>query len=52
MDGEEISNLFTAFPFERLEIIKWLDGFDYSTIMEDFKTVSEDIFYGKLNSLA
>jgi len=51
VDAEEISNLFATFPFERLDVIKWLEGFDYSTIRDDFKIISEDIFYGNKNSL-
>jgi len=51
VDAGEISNLFRSFPFERLDMIKWIEDFDRSTIKEDFKVISEDIFYGKKNSL-
>ena len=51
VEAEEVSNLFRTFPFERLDIIKWVEGFDYSTIRDDFKTISEDVFFGNKNSL-
>ena len=51
VESGEIANLFRSFPFERLDTIKWAEGFDYSTIRDDFKTISEDIFFGNKNSL-
>jgi hypothetical protein len=40
------------FPFERLDMIKWIEDFDRSTIKEDFKAISEDIFCGNRNRLS
>jgi len=51
VDPGEIASVFLSFPFEKLEVIKWVEGFDYSRIKEDFKTISEDVFYGRINSL-
>jgi hypothetical protein len=51
VDAGEIANVFLSFPFETLEVIRWAEGFDYSTIKEDFKTIAGDIFYGRINSL-
>ena len=48
----EISNLFIAFPFENLNTVKWVEGFDHTGIKEDFTLIARDIFYGKPNSLA
>ena len=39
-------NLFRAFPFEKSDTIKWIDGFYYSTVEEDFNVIAEDIFAG------
>ena len=51
VDAMEISNLFRSFPFEKLESIKWIPGFDYSNVQSDFAMIAEDIFYGKQNTL-
>ncbi len=51
VDPGEVSNLFRSFPFDRLEVINWTAHFDYSMIKEEFNTISDDIFYGKRNSL-
>lgn len=51
VDPAEISNLFKSFPFESLNLIKWADNYDYSSIRNDFTTIAEDIFFGRKNSL-
>ncbi|MCL5268724.1 MAG: nucleotidyl transferase AbiEii/AbiGii toxin family protein [Bacteroidetes bacterium] len=51
VDAGEASELFETFPFERLDEINWIEGFDYSQIKEDFAAIAEDIFYGNKNSL-
>ncbi len=51
VDPGEVRNLIESFPFERLEEINWIDGFDHSPIKGEFKRIAEDIFYGNENSL-
>lgn len=51
VDPVEIFNLFTSFPFENLELIKWSSSFDRKEIEKDFSVIAGDIFQGRDNSL-
>ena len=52
VDPPDVSDFIKTFPFEKLDEINWIEGFDYSTIREDFAVIAEDIFYGNKNRLA
>ena len=51
VDPIEIFNLFRSFPFDNLNLIKWIKDFNKEKIDTDFNTIAEDIFYGRENSL-
>ena len=51
VDPIEINNLFRSFPFESLDLIKWITPVDYGQIRHDFKVIAEDILDGCDNSL-
>ncbi len=50
-DPIEMSHLFSSFPFESLDLIKWTAPVDYGLIQHDFKVIAEDILDGCDNSL-
>lgn len=51
VDPLEILNLFRTFPFENLDLIKWIKPVDYNQLKTDFFIIAEDILNGKNNSL-
>lgn len=51
VDPLEIVNLFKSFPFENLNIIKWVKPVDHHQIKADFSIIAEDILNGSDNSL-
>jgi hypothetical protein len=47
----EILNLFRSFPFEHLELIKWIKPPNYDQIKTDFFIIADNILSGGDNSL-
>lgn len=52
VDPVEIFELFKSFPFQHLNLIKWKSDFKTEMIKNDFDIISNDIFYGRENSLS
>jgi predicted nucleotidyltransferase component of viral defense system len=51
IDAIEIFNLFKSFPFNRLNLIKWIIPVQLEDIRKDFEVIAEDIFEGHDNKL-
>ena len=51
IDPLEILNLFKTFPFDSLELIKWIKPVDYNQLKTDFFIIAEAILNGTDNSL-
>ncbi|MEJ2196642.1 MAG: nucleotidyl transferase AbiEii/AbiGii toxin family protein [Ignavibacteriaceae bacterium] len=52
VDPVEIFNLYKSFPFENLNIIKWVKSYNKKEIENDFSIIASDIFHGNDNSLS
>lgn len=52
VDPIEIINLFESFPYENLDIIKWITPVDYTQVKNDFHIIAKDILNGQNNSLS
>jgi len=51
VEPEVLYTILRSFPVELLNSIKWTREPDYSQIRADLERISEDIFYGRENSL-
>lgn len=51
VDPIEISKLFISFPFEKLDLIKWINPFVNKNIKNEFEIIAKDIISGNDNSL-
>lgn len=52
VDPLDILNLFKEFPFDSLDIIKWITPIDIIQVKKDFQIIAEDILNGSDNSLS
>jgi len=51
VDPVSLSDLFRSFPFENLDLIKWIISPPTDILKKEFKLIADDILYGKNNSL-
>ena len=51
MEAIAIVNIIRSFPLGKLDQIKWADKPDYDLFKGDLDRISDDIFYGRENSL-
>lgn len=51
VDPISLSNLFKSFPFENLNLIKWIITPNIELLKREFFQIADDILYGKDNSL-
>lgn len=51
VDPVSLSDLFKSFPFENLDLIKWIITPPTDVIKNEFNLIADDILYGKNNSL-
>jgi predicted nucleotidyltransferase component of viral defense system len=51
VDPVSLSDLFRSFPFENLDLIKWIITPSAEVIKNEFNLIADDILYGENNSL-
>ncbi len=51
VDPISLSDLFKSFPFENLDLIKWIISPDPDKLKKEFMFMADDILYGKNNSI-
>lgn len=51
VDPISLSDLFRSFPFENLDLIKWIITPPTEVVKNEFQFIADDILYGKDNSL-
>lgn len=52
VEPETVFHILKSFPEDKLNILQWIQKPEFSQVKSDLERISEDIFYGRDNSLA